>query len=59
MFGSALSPTVLPDTLIDTYFARIHGKPFFIVEETSLRQRLQSNQVPSFLMHSIYAVSAR
>ena len=49
----------LTDIYIDTYFARVHGKPYHILDEGSIRQRCQTNQLPTFLLHSIYAVSAR
>ncbi len=53
------SPTVLPDVLLDTYFIRVHGKAYHILDETITRQRLQMNQVPNHLLYAIYAVSAR
>jgi hypothetical protein len=56
---SLQTPSIIPDLLLDTYFARIHGKPYFILDETTTRQRLQSNQLPSYLTFAIYAVSAR
>ncbi|KAF2142493.1 uncharacterized protein K452DRAFT_326383 [Aplosporella prunicola CBS 121167] len=48
-----------PDILLDTYFARIHGKPYYILDELTTRQRLQHQQLPTHLAHAIYAVSAR
>jgi hypothetical protein len=60
---SALSqpspPEVRTDTLLDTYFARFHAKPYHILDESSVRQRLQLGQVPPYMMHAIYAVAAR
>ncbi|KAJ9156148.1 Fungal-specific transcription factor domain-containing protein [Pleurostoma richardsiae] len=53
------SPEVSPDALLDTYFTRFHAKPFHILDESSVRQRLQLNQLPSYLVHAIYAVAAR
>ncbi|KAK1771151.1 fungal-specific transcription factor domain-containing protein [Phialemonium atrogriseum] len=53
------SPGVQTEALLDTYFARFHAKPFHILDESSLRQRLQLNQVPNYLVHAIYAVTAR
>ncbi|KAK1760621.1 nitrogen assimilation transcription factor nit-4 [Echria macrotheca] len=47
------------DALLDTYFARFHGKPFHIVDESTLRQRLQLAQVPDYLLHAIFAVAAK
>ncbi|KAJ5907907.1 transcriptional regulator family: Fungal Specific TF [Penicillium taxi] len=45
--------------LLDTYFARIHGKPFFIVDETTTRQQYQSNQLPTHLSLAISAMTTR
>jgi hypothetical protein len=56
---SVQSPTLAPDLLIDTYFARIHGKPYYILDESTTRQRLQANQLPGHLAYAVYAVSAR
>ncbi|CAN9218855.1 unnamed protein product [Alternaria alternata] len=56
---SIQSPTLAPDLLLDTYFARIHGKPYYILDESTTRQRLQANQLPGHLAYAIYAVSAR
>ncbi|KAK7716960.1 hypothetical protein SLS64_000904 [Diaporthe eres] len=36
-----------------------HAKPFYILDESSVRQRLQLNQLPTYLVHAIYAVAAR
>ncbi|KAJ4378455.1 hypothetical protein N0V86_006158 [Didymella sp. IMI 355093] len=56
---STQTPALSPDLLLDTYFARIHGKPYHILDEATTRQRLQANQLPSHLAFAIYAVSAR
>ncbi|KAF7890107.1 uncharacterized protein EAF02_002522 [Botrytis sinoallii] len=53
------SPSVQQDVLLDTYFVRCHGKSYHILDETSIRQRIQSNQIPTYLLCAIYAVSAR
>ena len=50
---------VQAEVLLDTYFTRFHAKPYSILDESSIRQRMQLNQVPNFLLHAIYAVSAR
>ncbi|SPO06620.1 related to nitrate assimilation regulatory protein nirA [Cephalotrichum gorgonifer] len=47
------------EALLDTYFTRFHAKPYYILDESSVRQRLQLNQLPGFLVHAIYAVSSR
>ncbi|SPJ76143.1 related to nitrate assimilation regulatory protein nirA [Fusarium torulosum] len=54
-----LPPSVQAEALLDTYFARFHGKPYYIVDESSIRQRLQLNQLPKFLSFAISAVAAR
>ena len=57
--SSAPSPAVQLDVLLDTYFTRCHGKAYHILDETTTRQRIQLNNVPSYLLYAIYAVSAR
>lgn len=57
--ASESSPGVQVDALLDTYFSRFHSKPYHILDESSVRQRLQLNQLPSYLEHAIYAVAAR
>ncbi|KAK7607230.1 fungal-specific transcription factor domain-containing protein [Phyllosticta paracitricarpa] len=54
--ASVYAPT---DVLVDAYFARLHGKPYYILDELTTRQRFQHHQLPSHLAHAIYAVSAR
>ncbi|KAL4889673.1 type I 3-dehydroquinase-domain-containing protein [Aspergillus ambiguus] len=49
----------LPDSMLDTYFARLHGKPYFILDETATRQRHQRAQLPPFLSMAIYALTLR
>ncbi|KAI6390670.1 hypothetical protein MCOR23_009430 [Pyricularia oryzae] len=56
---SSMSITVPTEALLDTYFSRFHGKPYHILDETVIKQRIQAHQIPSFLAHAIYAVSAR
>ncbi|KAI1207319.1 uncharacterized protein F4807DRAFT_184513 [Annulohypoxylon truncatum] len=53
------TPSIQIDAFIDTYFNRFHAKPYHILDESSIRQRLQLNQLPSYLIHAIYAVAAR
>lgn len=50
---------VLPDTILDSYFSRLHGKPFFIMDEASTRQRHQAGQLPAYLSLGIHAITAR
>jgi hypothetical protein len=56
---SAPSPTVPGDVLLNSYFTRVHGKPYYILDETVTRQRIQMNRIPNHLRFAIYAVSAR
>ncbi|VBB76120.1 Putative protein of unknown function [Podospora comata] len=57
--SSPPSPEVQPDDLLDTYFSRLHDKPFHILDESTLRQRRQLSQAPDYLIHAIFAVAAR
>lgn len=57
---SAPSPSIVQtDALLDTYFSRFHARPFYILDESTVRQRLQLNQLPKYLVNAIYAVAAR
>jgi hypothetical protein len=53
------TPPVQTDALLDTYFNRFHAKPYHVLDESSMRQRMQLNQLPSYLCHAISAVAAR
>ncbi|KAL4870698.1 type I 3-dehydroquinase-domain-containing protein [Aspergillus spectabilis] len=52
-------PGRMPDAMLDAYFARLHGKPFFILDETSTRQRHQNGRLPVYLSMAIYALTLR
>ncbi|CAK7267861.1 hypothetical protein SEPCBS119000_002766 [Sporothrix epigloea] len=52
-------PAVQVDALLHTYFTRSHAKPFHILDESSFRQRLRSNRIPSYLLGSVCALAAR
>ncbi|KAK2778856.1 hypothetical protein FQN52_002671 [Onygenales sp. PD_12] len=52
-------PVVLSDSMLDTFFGRINGKPFFVLDEPSTRQRHQMGQLPQFLSMAIYAITLR
>lgn len=52
-------PGRMPDAMLDAYFARLHGKPFFILDEVSTRQRHQNGQLPAYLSMAIYALTLR
>ena len=47
------------DSLLETYFAKLHGKPFYLLDESAIRQRIQTNQLPDYLLMAIYAISSR
>jgi hypothetical protein len=53
------TPPVQTDALLDTYFNRFHSKPYHVLDESSMRQRMQLNQLPAYLCHAISAVAAR
>lgn len=57
--ASEPSPGVQAEALLDTYFSRFHAKPYHILDESTVRQRLQLSQLPVYLVHAIYAVGAR
>lgn len=50
---------VLSDTLLDLYFARLHGKPFHILDESDTRRRHQMDQLPTHLSMAISAMTLR
>ncbi|KAF1810293.1 hypothetical protein P152DRAFT_460800 [Eremomyces bilateralis CBS 781.70] len=52
-------PSIYPEVLVDAYFAQLHGKPYYILDELSTRQKIQLKQLPNPLAYAIYAVSAR
>ncbi|KAF2153025.1 hypothetical protein K461DRAFT_225667 [Myriangium duriaei CBS 260.36] len=47
------------DALLDLYFQRLHGKPFYILDEAATRQRWRAGQLPNNIIDAIHAVSAR
>lgn len=47
------------DTLVDTYFARVHGKPYHVLDEPATRQRLRDGQLPRYVLNAMNAVSLR
>ncbi|CAI4212255.1 unnamed protein product [Parascedosporium putredinis] len=55
----SLPSALRTEALFDTYFTRFHAKPYYILDESSVRQRMQLNQLPSYLVHAVYAVAAR
>ena len=53
------TPSVAEDVLLDAYFGRAHGKPYFIGDEGIIRSRAQAGTVPNGLLLALYAVGAR
>ncbi|PKY01902.1 putative fungal-specific transcription factor [Aspergillus campestris IBT 28561] len=49
----------LPDAMLDAYFARLHGKPYYILDEASTRQRHQLGHLPAALSMAIYALTSK
>ncbi|KAA8649187.1 transcription factor domain-containing protein [Aspergillus tanneri] len=55
----APNPSRLPLSMLDAYFARLHGKPYLILDEAGTRQRHQCEQLPPALSMAIYAITLR
>lgn len=45
--------------MLDAYFGRLHGKPYYILDEASTRQRHQLGHLPAPLSMAIYALASR
>ncbi|KFY76577.1 hypothetical protein V498_09556 [Pseudogymnoascus sp. VKM F-4517 (FW-2822)] len=56
---SVQSPAVADDVLLDAYFGRAHGKPYFLLDEGVIRSRAQAGTAPTGLLLALYAVGAR
>ncbi|KAL4879738.1 type I 3-dehydroquinase-domain-containing protein [Aspergillus karnatakaensis] len=52
-------PGRMPDAMLDAYFARLHGKPFFILDEAVTRRGHAGGQLPVYLSMAIYALTLR
>lgn len=46
-------------SILNAYFARIHGKPYYILDESVTRRRYQAGQLPLCLTMAIYAITIR
>lgn len=51
--------SILSDVLLDAYFGRLHGKPFYVLDETSTRQLQQLKQLSAPLAMAISAMTLR
>ncbi|CAG7959992.1 unnamed protein product [Penicillium nalgiovense] len=49
----------LSDAILDIYFERLHGKPFYVLDEATTRQNHQVNQLPPYLAMAISALTVR
>ncbi|KAG6102105.1 hypothetical protein E4U30_000113 [Claviceps sp. LM220 group G6] len=47
------------DALLHTYFTRSHGRPYYVVDEPTIRQRVRLKQLPDYLANAIWAVASR
>ncbi|PNS14032.1 hypothetical protein CAC42_6545 [Sphaceloma murrayae] len=47
------------DALLDLYFERLHGRPYYVLDEAATRQRFNAGQLPANILDSIHAVAAR
>lgn len=56
---SAIDATAFNGAVIDAYFARLHNKPFYILDEPATRLRLRDGRLPVFLVHAIHAVTIK
>jgi len=56
--GQAINAS-FTDALIDTYFSRLHGKPYYILDEPATRQRWRDNQLPRYVVNAIHAVTVK
>jgi len=61
--GHAQSPIQqsgrIPDSMLEAYFARLHGKPFFILDETATRRGHANGTLPVYLGLAVYALALR
>jgi hypothetical protein len=46
-------------SLLDTYFARVHDQPYSFFHEADFRQRFESSNLPSHLLLAISALAVR
>jgi hypothetical protein len=56
---NGLPPTDTLQSLIDTFFLRVHNRPYSYLQETSFRCNLETGSIPNYLLLAIIAASAR
>ncbi|KAM0715476.1 hypothetical protein Q7P37_008974 [Cladosporium fusiforme] len=49
----------LTEALIDIYFTRLHGKPYYILDEPATRQRWRDSQLPRYVVNTIHAATIK
>ncbi|KAG5972825.1 hypothetical protein E4U58_006101 [Claviceps cyperi] len=47
------------DAFLYAYFTRLHGRPYYVLDETTIRQRVRLKQLPDYLANAIWAVASR
>lgn len=50
---------VLSDSVLDLYFARLHGKPYWILDEAAVRQGHRLGQLSGGLSLAVYALTIK
>ncbi|OAQ99087.1 hypothetical protein LLEC1_02567 [Akanthomyces lecanii] len=59
VWPAAIDVTVPTKTLINAYLTTAHGKPYFIVDESTVHQRMQLKQLPQYLVDAMCASVAK
>lgn len=57
--SEATNHDLIPEAVLNTYFTRYHARPYHLLDEASVRRRIQLGQLPDFLKHAIWAVASR
>jgi hypothetical protein len=55
----SLQSVILPEAVLDSFFSRIHGKPFYILDEPTTRHKHQYGLLPLHLAMAIHATTLR
>lgn len=48
-----------PSAIIDTYFSRLHERPYYILDEAATRSRFAKGRLPRFLTNALCAATVR
>lgn len=57
--SSIVPPTIVLESLTDTYFRDCHDQPYSYFVEATFRERLQAGILPDFLLLAFVATAAR